>query len=129
MSELLKIIGVGLVTLIAYIILKPLKPELSVFISVIGVCIILMFCIDGLVGVIETMTQFVNKTGIDTELFACVLKIVGVGYIAEFASNLCTTAGNSSIADAISLAGKITILVLSLPILTNLINLIIEILP
>lgn len=129
MNELFKIIGVGLVTLIAYIIVKPLKPEIAVFISVIGVSIILMFCVDGLVGVVETMTQFVDKTGIDSNLFACVLKIVGIGYITEFASNLCVTAGNSSIADAISLAGKITILVLSLPILTNLINLIIDILP
>lgn len=129
MNEIFKIIGIGLITLIAYIIIKPLKPELAIFISVVGVCIVLLFCVDGLIEIIDTMTEFVNKTGINVELFSCVLKIIGVGYITEFASNLCITSGNSSIADAISLAGKIAILVLSLPILTSLINLIIEILP
>lgn len=129
MSDIFKVIGIGLITLIAYIIIKPLKPELAVFISISGVCIILLFCIDGLVDVINTMTNFVNKTGIDAGLFACVLKIVGIGYVTEFASNLCINSGNSSIADAISLAGKIAILLLSLPILTSLVNLIIEILP
>lgn len=129
MFELFKIIGIGIVTLIAYIIIKPLKPDIAVFISVIGVSIILISCLDGLVKIIDTLTDFVNKTGIDAGLFACVLKIVGIGYVSEFASNLCINAGNSSIADGISLAGKIAILVLSLPILSSLINLIIEILP
>ena len=129
MSEIFKVVGVGIVALIAYIIIKPLKPELAVFITMCSVCIILFFSIEGLIGVIDTMTDFVKKTGIDAGLFACILKVVGVGYITEFSSNLCTNAGNSSIADAISLAGKVTILLLSLPILSSLINLIVEILP
>ena len=129
MIELFKLIGIGFVTLIAYIIIKPLKPDIAVFISIIGITIMLMSCIDGLVKVIETMTEFVNKTGINVELFACVLKIIGIGYITEFSCNLCINAGNSSIADGISLAGKISILLISLPILKSLIDLIIEILP
>lgn len=129
MVELLKIIGVGFLTLIAYIVIKPLKPELAIFITVAGVCVILLFCIDGVISIIDTMTQFVQKTGINSQLFSCVLKIIGIGYVCEFASGVCTTAGNTTIADVISLAGKIVILLLSLPILTNLLNLIVEILP
>lgn len=129
MWEFFKVLGIGLITLLAYIIIKPLKPELAVFITLAGVTIILFSCIDGLMSVVETMTQFVQKTGINTQLFACVLKIIGIGYVTEFSSSLCTTAGNSTIADMISLAGKITIFLLSMPILSSLINLIIEILP
>ncbi|MBQ7884900.1 MAG: stage III sporulation protein AD [Clostridia bacterium] len=129
MWEFFKVLGIGLITLLAYIIIKPLKPKLAVFITLAGVTIILFSCIDGLMSVVETMTQFVQKTGINTQLFACVLKIIGIGYVTEFSSSLCTTAGNSTIADMISLAGKITIFLLSMPILSSLINLIIEILP
>lgn len=128
-NELLKIIGLSLLTLIVYIILKPIKPEIAILVSIIGICVVLANCIDGIVQIVDTMTQFVQKTGVDSALFACVLKIVGIGYITEFSSNLCVTSGNSSIADVISLAGKITILVLSLPILSNLIELFIQILP
>ena len=129
MTELFKIIGIGLLTLITYIIVKPLKPDVAVFISIIGSVIILMFCIDELTDVIFQINIFVEKAGINSQLFACVLKIVGIGYIVEFSSNLCVDAGNSSLADKISLAGKITILVMSMPIISNLLNIIIEIMP
>lgn len=129
MTELFKIIGVGVLTLVAYLIIKPLKPELAVFVSIVGSVIILLSCIDGLMDLISTMTSFVEKTGINTGLFGCILKIIGVGYVVEFSSNLCSNAGNSSLSDAITLAGKVTILVLSLPIVTSLIDIIIEILP
>ncbi|MBE7074441.1 MAG: stage III sporulation protein AD [Clostridiales bacterium] len=128
-SELYKIIGMGLLTLIAYLIIKPLKPELAIFVSLVGSCIILLACIDGLMEVITTMTTFVEKTGISSELFSCVLKIIGIGYITEFGANICINSGNTAIADMLSLAGKVTILVLSLPIVTNLMNVIIQILP
>lgn len=129
MTELFKIIGIGFLTLIAYLIIKPLKPELAVFISIVGSIIILISCVDGLMEIINTMTSFVEKTGLNTGLFACVLKIIGVGYIIEFSSSICSNAGNSSIAEVINLAGKITILVISLPIIKSLIEIIMEILP
>ena len=129
MTMLFKIIGIGILSVIAYMIVKPIKPEIAVFISIIGSVIILLACVDGLMSVINTMTTFVQKTGINTGLFGCILKIIGVGYIIEFSSGVCTSAGNSNIADVIMLAGKITILVMSLPIITSLIDIIIEILP
>lgn len=129
MIELFKIIGIGILTLIAYLIIKPLKPEVAVFISLVGSVIVIMSCIDGLMQVINTMTSFVEKTGINTGLFGCILKIIGVGYVIEFASSICSNAGNSGLADAITLAGKITILVISLPIINSLITIIMEILP
>lgn len=129
MIELFKIIGIGILTLIAYLIIKPLKPEVAVFISLVGSVIVIMSCIDGLMQVINTMTSFVEKTGINTGLFGCILKIIGVGYVIEFASGICSNSGNSGLADAITLAGKITILVISLPIINSLITIIMEILP
>lgn len=129
MMELFKIIGVGFLSLIAYLILKPLKPELALFVSVAGSIVVLLMCVNGLMDIINTMTLFVDKTGINTGLFGCILKIVGVGYVIEFSAGICSSAGNSNLAEVITLAGKITILVLSLPIIKSLIDIIIEVLP
>ena len=46
MAELIKIIGVGLVTAIAAVLLRSTKPELSFAVTVAGVVIILIFAID-----------------------------------------------------------------------------------
>lgn len=129
MTELFKIVGIGFLTLIAYLIIKPLKPELAILVSVVGSIIVLLSCVDGLMDVVSTMAEFAQKTGLNTGLFGCILKIIGVGYVIEFSSSVCSSAGNSNIADVINLAGKITILVLSLPIIKSLIDIIMEILP
>lgn len=127
--ELFKIIGVGFITLICYVIIKPMKPELAIFVSLAGACVILIFCVDALTDVIFTVTNLVEKTGINKSLVSTILKIIGIGYLVEFSSSLCQESGCAFIADKISLAGKVCILVLALPIITNLLNIIIEILP
>ena len=129
MSEMFKIVGVCLLTLICYIIIKPLKPDIAIFVSLVGSIIVLFMCVDGLMSVISTMTSFAEKTGINTGLFGLILKIVGIGYLAEFSSSICNNAGNSTLSDIIGFAGKITIIIVSLPIITSLINIIVEILP
>lgn len=127
-SELFKIIGIGLITVVCYVIVKPIKPELAVFVGLAGSCVILVFCIDAVIGVINTITGFVEKAGLDSNLLSLILKIIGIGYLTEFASNICIDAGNNSVSDKILFAGKVCILAVSLPIITNLLNIIIEIL-
>ena len=57
-------------------------------------------------------------------LLKVLLKIVGVGYLTEFGAGILTDFGSASIADKVSLAGKITILLLSLPVVESLLNLV-----
>ena len=52
------------------------------------------------------------------------LKIVGVGYLSEFAAGVLMDFGCVSIADKVTLAGKITIVLLSFPVLESLLQLI-----
>lgn len=127
--DFIKIIGIGMLTLVCYIVIKPIKPELAIFISIAGSCIILISCVGALSNVVSTISGFVEKTGIDNNIILLILKIIGIGYLCEFASNLCSDAGNSLIGDRIVFAGKVCILIMSLPIVINLLNIIVGLLP
>ena len=65
----------------------------------------------------------------DKSIFSNILKIMGVGYLAEFANNICIDGDCKSIGAKIIFAGKIAIMILALPIIKTLVNLIAEILP
>ena len=52
------------------------------------------------------------------------LKIVGVGYITEFGAGILNDFGSNAVADKVTLAGKITIVALSLPVIENLLMLV-----
>jgi len=127
--DIVKIIGIALVTTFAVMVLRPTKPELAAVVSIAGGVIVIMMFVNALGTVLSGFTSIVNRTGINSQIFSALLKIIGIGYLADFASGICSDAGNNSMAQKVSLAGKVIILVLALPIIDNLIQIIIGILP
>ena len=122
--ELAKIIGVGLVTAIAALILKSSKPELAFAVTIAGGVIILIFALDMLGASLRIFTDIAEKTGIDQSLVKIILKIVAIGYLVEFSAGIVEDFGSKSIADKLVLAGKIIIFAVSIPIIQSLITLI-----
>lgn len=124
--DIVKIVAVGLITVIATIIVKQLKPEIAMIITLVGSIIIIIFTIQMLKGVFGSFLSIFNKTGVSNSLFVPVLKIIGIGYLCEFGANLCVDGGCNSIADKILFCGKITILIIALPIVNSVIDIVLE---
>ncbi len=127
--EIFKIVAIGLLTCFVGLLIKQIRPEFYILVILTGGIVILFMIIDQLSVVFNYFLTIFNKTNLNYSLFSNILKIVGVGYLTEFANGICCDTGNSSIGDKIVLAGKILIVCLSFPILTELLNIIIEILP
>ncbi len=117
-------IGVGLVTAIAAILLRGSKPELSFAVTVAGCVIILIFSVDLFAETFSVFAEIGEKTGIDQSLIKIILKIVAVGYLVEFAAGIIEDFGSKSIADKLVFAGKVVIFSVSLPIIRSMIGLI-----
>lgn len=122
--EIMKIIGVAFITAITAILLRSTKPELSFAVTITGIIVILLFIVDAMKGVLSVFSSIAQLTGVENGLLKILLKIVGVGYITEFGAGVLNDFGSSSIADKVSLAGKLAILMLSLPILESLLRLV-----
>ena len=122
--ELARIIGIALATTFAVVILKPQRPELAAFVTLAGGTMVILMFLQGLTTVITNMTQIVEQTGINSAMFNSLLRIIGIGYLTEFAASICNDAGNSSMSAKVILAGKVLILILALPIVNNLIEII-----
>lgn len=127
--EIVKIVCVGIVTTIAYLLVKEVKSDFAIFIALSGSIIMIMLIVGQVSTVVGYFNEIVQKTGIDKTIYYTILKIIGVGYLTEFAANICTDSGVASVGNKIILGGKIVILCLSLPIITSLIDIIISILP
>lgn len=127
--DLIKIVGVGILISFIIVIVKQIKPELAVATSVAGSIIMLLFVLQYFTDIVGLMQGIVDKTGIDNTLFSTVLKIVAVGYLVEFGANVCSDSGNNSIADKVVLGGKFLILILSFPIITSLLNIVVGLIP
>ena len=122
--ELIKIIGVAFITAVTALLLKPTKPELSFAVTLTGVIVILFFLVDSLQNTIAVFAAIAQITGVENGLLKILLKIVGVGYLTEFSVGVLNDFGSSAVADKVGLAGKITIVILSVPIMQSLLTLV-----
>lgn len=122
--EIIKIIGVAFITTVSALLLKTTKPELSFAVTVTGIIVILLFIVEALENTLLVFTQIAQITGVENGLLKILLKIVGVGYITEFGAGILSDFGSNAVADKVSLCGKLTIVLLSLPIIENLLKLI-----
>ncbi len=127
--DIFKIIGVGLITSIAVLIIKQIKPEIAIVVGMAGGIIMILMLVDALTSIVSSFSSILKSSGLSGNVFSAVLKIIGVGYITEFSANLCADSGSTSIADKILLGGKIIILVISMPIISNIIEIISGLLP
>lgn len=127
--DIVKIIGIGITAVIVIIILKQYKPEFTIYVSIIAGAIILLMVMDKLNAIVDLLESLTNKTGTGSTFLKILLKITGIAILTEFAVSICKDSGESAIASKVELGGKIIIISISIPIITALLELIINILP
>lgn len=126
--EIVKIVCIGVVCAVACMLLKETRPEIAILIAIAGGVLILLSAIGYLSGIIGSVKEMLSVTGLDSDLFTVVLKMIGIGYIAEFGAGVCEESGNKSLGDKIILAGKIFILAMGLPIIAGILKLLVQLL-
>lgn len=126
--EIFKIVLLAIVICVATLILKQIKPELTITVVIAGSVILITYALQYFSSIFSVFGDIVDKTGLDKSLFDILLKLVGVGYLVEFGASICEDTGNSSIASKVVLCGKIAIFLMSMPIITSLFELILDLL-
>lgn len=127
--DIIKIIGIGLISLIVIIIIKQYRPEFAVYVSLIAGALILILVLDKMSGVINLLSNLASKTSINKDFIFLLIKITGIAFLTEFAVSICKDAGESAIATKIDMGGKVMIIAMSIPIISSLLETIIKVLP
>lgn len=109
--------------------MKEQKPNFAFLLIVFVGCSIFLFLIDQIYAVIHMLEVIAVNAKVNIIYVETILKIIGIAYIAEFAAQITKDAGQGAIASKIELAGKILILAMAIPILTVLIETIIQMIP
>ena len=129
LMDIIKIIGVGLISLIIIIIIRQYKPEFTLYVSLLAGSIILLFLMDKISGIVDILTSLSNKTSINNEFLTLLIKITGIAFLSEFAVSICKDTGESAIANKVDMGGKVIIVSMSIPIISSLLETIVKILP
>lgn len=99
---------------------KHVKPEFSIYLSIATSLFLLFLAVVKLEVVVESIRLIQDSISIQSAYIQALLKIIGITYISEFASDICKDAGYATIAGQIGVFSKLSILAVSMPIVTAL---------
>ena len=106
--DIAKVSLLGLGGVMLGFFLKNVKPEFATLVTMgIGLLI---------------LGQLKNSLPIDSSYISTLVKMIGVTYIGQFSAGICKDAGYSSTAGQIELFCKLSVMVLSMPILSALLQ-------
>lgn len=127
MNELAKITAVGLVGGLLALMLRRQKPEIALLISLITSVIVAGQVIIGIGELVSEITNIVTECGVDIKYFAVCIKSVGLAYISQFAAEILRDSGETAIATKVEAAGKVSILLITMPVIVSFLRLCIKV--
>jgi stage III sporulation protein AD len=125
----LQIAGIALITTFLALIIKEQKPDFAFLLVLFAGCGIFLFLVDQIQIIISMIENLASNANVNMLYVRTILKIIGIAYIAEFAAHISKDAGLGAMGAKVELAGKIIILALAVPIMTALIETIIQMMP
>lgn len=123
---ILRLCAIAAVTAVCALILKSHKSELAPLCVAAGGVLMILYAFDYVSESLDLLKQFTEQTGISSSIIRVIFKIIGIGYVVELTASSVKDLGFESIADKLTMCGRIVIFLVSVPILQSLYEVIIS---
>lgn len=123
---MLKIFLIALIGLAVIVLLKELKPEFALLLKFATLLLLGFLAFTGIGDAISEIFSLGESVSIDNALLKILLKALGLCLIAQIASDICKDCGESALSTGVELAGKLSIVIMALPVAAQLIEISLE---
>nr|WP_296157064.1 SpoIIIAC/SpoIIIAD family protein [uncultured Blautia sp.] len=120
--DIVKISLLGVSGVVLGFFLKGIKSEYSLFVTMGVGIMILGLAVGKLEYLFQSAGQLKEMLPVSQEYFSTLIKMVGITYVGQFAAGICKDAGQQATAAQIELFCKLSVLVLSMPVLMALLS-------
>ena len=117
-----------LLTVILYLTLNGQNKELALLLTLAVCCLVIIVAGRFIQPVVVFLDELQKAGQLDNSYLSVLLKVVGIAFLTEVASLVCTDAGNGTLGKTLQMLGTCVILWLSIPLLDALLALIQDIL-
>lgn len=115
--EIAQVIGLAVIVTIIATVLKQIKPELALQLSILAGVGIFLLIMDKIRLIVDLLQKLADQANVSSYYLLIVLKIVGIAYLAEFGCQICKDAGENALATKVEIAAKIFVVIMAIPII------------
>lgn len=117
--EIVKIVAVIIVSSIFITALRTRLAEYGFLLIIVVIAMVLIAVIGSVSDAVLQLRELLGKVENANAYFLTALKVLGVSYVVTFAADMCRDFGMTSLAQTAELVGKAAIFLLSLPLVTS----------
>ncbi|MBR5859492.1 MAG: hypothetical protein IKZ05_06165 [Clostridia bacterium] len=119
--NILAVCGFGIASAIAVAIIRRLRPELAEPASAVSAVILFVYVIKTVAPFVSLVRDIAEDVGV-TDYFALMLKALAISLCCRLSSEICRSCGEAAIGAYIELAGKAGIVLVTLPVIQQLLE-------
>ena len=127
--DIVKVVGVGFVAALISNILKEYKKEYAIYALLVGCMIIFLYSLDTLEQIVVFIKKFNQINVSNIPFLEVLLKTTGIAILVEYSVSMCKDLGENSIANKIDFGGKLIIISLTIPVISESLNTLLKIMP
>ncbi len=127
-NEFLQVASAAVIIAMLAVTLRDIKKEYAVILSVVGAVLLLVWGISRIEPITQKISELIELSGIDKEYSEILFKALGISISTRLGHDICCDAGESAIAAKVDLCGRVSLLLISLPLFEKLLTLAGEIL-
>ncbi len=107
--------------------IKDADAGYGTLVSIAGCAMIMYFVVSKFSQITTYIDKIMDYVTLNVTYIDIILKMIGVAYICQFSSDICRDAGYNAISTQVEMAGKISLILLSIPVLMSVIDLVVKI--
>lgn len=121
-----QIVIIAIIATVCAVVVRKQEVEIGMILSLVACCVMCSLCISGFRVVYQLIQDMADIAGLLPEVLVPVVKSVAIAVTTKIVGELCRDAGESAIASLVDVAGAVSALLISVPLLRVVISMIIE---
>ena len=120
--NIIRLCGVAIISVVAAVLVKRVKADFGAFVSIIAAVVIFGAAVSAVAPLTSYVSELAETSGFG--IYAeTIIKSLAVTLLAQTTGDICRDCGENAVAGEIEFAAKCAIMLLSLPVIKNILSL------
>lgn len=121
--------GLAVAAAVLCMVVRAQQPQLAGVCAIAAGLMLIAAALDNLQSVQQVFARLSALGGLEEGYLGTLLKVLGLSYASELASQTCEDLGEGGLALKVGLAGKLCVFAVTAPLLLELLEMILELVP
>ncbi len=117
METILRLAAVCVISAVLAVFIKKTSPEMGLMVTLSVCTVVMVALLVPIREIVQLLNQMMSWTGMSEDVFAPLLKTLGIALICRVGGDLCRDAGQSAMASLVEMGGAFGVVLVSMPLL------------